>query len=445
MKIKLEVALLSFCQDCEVLRLRDVKYQLQQLLTYEKTILPDFCAICDKRTSPEQSDDVRIGNHGTQSKDKPSPKLSSTVEVSTPSKRRKAVPEHFDAQAVDCRSKRQRTSETSTNCSSQGDPQYVEESDDVIGDSNSDSQSRDGDSADVEPTSKETSTCSPSGFEENIKYLNPKIGFKENIKYLNPKILDMMDRPNTSPFKCKHCSTGKEYRTVDPFLKHIRLAHSSADNVIDEPYKCNTCHKNYAKFNMVKSHLISHQEEKQVACPECGKKFKTNPRLYAHQKIHAPREKILCSVCGACFTTRTSLRQHTVSVHLNLRPFKCEHCVKSFTDRGKMKLHMQRQHRNDRPWMCHLCGKSFKVNDDLLSHSYSHSSVRKYACDVCDYRCKRPEYLRKHRRIHTGEKPYHCEACEMTFSNRTSLVLHQKKHHGGVAKPSGTSPQSVAN
>ena len=54
--------LLSFCQDCEVLRLRDVKAQLQQLFTEEKTILPDVCAICDKSKSPDESNDTGDGN-----------------------------------------------------------------------------------------------------------------------------------------------------------------------------------------------------------------------------------------------------------------------------------------------------------------------------------------------------------------------------------------------
>ena len=794
MKIKNEAAWLFFCQDCEVLCLRDVKAQLQQLFA-KKNILPDVCAICNKSTSPKQSNDARIGSQGTQSKDKHSPKPSSTIKVSTPATRRKAVPEHFDAEKADCRSKRQRTSEGSTNNRSQGDAQHEEQSDDVIGVSNFDSQSRGG-GAGVEASSEDTS--GPSGFdvsgtkvdinwkasqhqkselksknrdlprkatrlstgaiaarqyklktndsdeEENgmtsdgqdddvdanddddyvdsqsdsnveevesddvddkkqtlvnterkeesaIKQLpsphdkklpsphgtegvNPDIlafttpsddprrpfkcklcikmyfpylstfqlhikthngkepmekpfkcdvcdkdykkftllnihkvvhtdrsdkfkctyrnckfmysnkrdlrchvevhsgikrhkcktcvlGFamkrrleihqtihsedrtfvcdicdstfshhrllKEHryrhlnqdkykcdecdytcresygmmahkerhdkkrgchfecdrckqvyasqrflekhlesnnckppkppatakkhsdigyedidissiTKWLNPKILDMMDRPrsSSSPFKCKLCPAAREFKKVSSFLKHMTLTHSE-EHVVDLPYTCDTCHKQFTQFDRLKTHLAAHSDERRYSCPECGNRYKTPGHLATHRTIHRVPEQ-MCSICAKCFTTTSKLKSHIDRVHKKLRPCKCDRCERSFSDKGKLKGHIKRMHENNRPWVCESCGKRFKVKDDLIVHTKLHQE-KKFACDECDYRCARAEYLKKHRRTHTGEKPYHCEACEMRFSNRTSLVLHQKKVHGGVLKPSVTS------
>ena len=262
-------------------------------------------------------------------------------------------------------------------------------------------------------------------------------------KCLDPKVLAMMGNPqsSSSPFKCKHCTATSEFKTINPFLKHMRFAHPEV-NVVDKPYRCNICHKQFKKHSILIHHFTAHSNIKSFACPDCDKKYKKRTHLDEHKKTHQPLE-YMCSVCGAFFLSNSNLKSHMNRIHLGLRPFKCDQCDKSFSEMRNMEEHSQRIHRNDRPWMCDLCGKRFKAVGDLRRHTSSHSSVKKYACDMCDYQCKRQDYLRKHLRIHTGEKPYHCEACEMRFSNRTSLVLHQKKHHGGVVKPSGTSPQSV--
>ena len=266
-------------------------------------------------------------------------------------------------------------------------------------------------------------------------------------KWLDPKILDMMGKPrsSSSPFKCKHCTAAREFKHIYSFLKHTRLMHPE-ENVVDKPYKCDICHNHFKTHHKLALHLPTHSDIKSFACPECDKKFKNTVHLNAHKKIHEPREK-MCNVCGACFMSNCKLKAHIDGTHLGIRAFKCDQCDKSFSDMAKRRIHVQRVHGDgSRPWMCDLCGKSFKVKVSLQAHTYRAHRGKMFACEVCDYRCIRPDYLRKHLRTHTGEKPYHCEAsaCQESFSNRTSLVLHQKKHHQGgiVVKPSVTSSLS---
>ena len=257
-------------------------------------------------------------------------------------------------------------------------------------------------------------------------------------KWLNPKILNIMGKPRSSgtPFRCKLCPLVTEFKKVNPFLKHMRLVHSE-EHVVDLPFRCDICQKGFTGFSELKNHLTVHSDERSHSCPECNNRFKTKYQLGTHMKTHRVPDQ-MCSMCAACFTSPTKLKLHIDRVHKKLRPCKCDRCERSFSDKGKLKDHIQRIHEDNRPWVCESCGRTFKIKMDLAAHLLMHKEKR-FACDECDYRCVRPDYLTKHRRIHTGEKPYHCEACEMRFSNRTSLVLHQNKHHGGVVKPSVTS------
>ena len=283
----------------------------------------------------------------------------------------------------------------------------------------------------------ELNTCKPP---KPPAKKRPNIGYEDiNIsgitKYLNPKILDMMDRPNTSPFKCKHCPAAVEFKKVSPFLKHMNLTHS-AEHIVELPFKCNSCDKCFSVFSKLKQHLISHSEDRSFVCIECNKRFKNKVQLLCHSKIHKAREQ-MCSICGACFSQVSGLSLHVKHVHNKVRPYKCRHCERTFGRKRDMQIHVQR-HKDTRPWVCETCGRSFKARTDLIAHARTHSDVKRYACNMCDYRCVRADYLTKHRRTHSKERPYGCQACGVTFSLRTALVHHQRKDHGGLVTSSSS-------
>ena len=56
-------------------------------------------------------------------------------------------------------------------------------------------------------------------------------------------------------------------------------------------------------------------------------------------KLIASENANFCSDCGKTFSTSGNLRNHILTIHENLRPFKCPNCSKSYSLESRLLVH----------------------------------------------------------------------------------------------------------
>ena len=167
-----------------------------------------------------------------------------------------------------------------------------------------------------------------------------------------------------------------------------------------------------------------------------------------------------CEICQKTFSTGGNLRNHIMTIHQNLRPFKCpfpgcekkysiqtrlqvhyrthigkkpyicRFCQKAFNEKGNLKTH-ERFHSEIRPFKCNECNKTYKTNGHLKDHiEIQHMKIRKFPCHFCDKKFGRISTLKAHIRTHTGEKNYKCkiENCNKFFAEKGNMEIHYKRH-----------------
>ncbi|XP_026789908.3 zinc finger protein 569 [Pangasianodon hypophthalmus] len=138
--------------------------------------------------------------------------------------------------------------------------------------------------------------------------------------------------------------------------------------------------------------------EEAVWCETCGKEFKRFDLLSDHRRVHSRKRPYACDQCGMMFAKPAYLKIH-LRRHAGERAFPCDQCDKRFFDKYDLGVH-QRDHTGERPYVCRECGKSFK----------------------------RIYILNKHKKTHSNEKPFECHVCGKAYKYGYSYRLHMKNH-----------------
>ena len=76
-------------------------------------------------------------------------------------------------------------------------------------------------------------------------------------------------------------------------------------------HKCPHCSTEFTRHHNLKSHLLTHSQEKPFSCQQCHAKFRRLHDLKRHMKLHTGEKPHLCPKCGRKFARGDALARHS--------------------------------------------------------------------------------------------------------------------------------------
>ncbi|XP_037936410.1 zinc finger protein 425-like [Teleopsis dalmanni] len=218
-------------------------------------------------------------------------------------------------------------------------------------------------------------------------------------------IQDGMRKKKT--FKCEKCE--KIFRNKEKYEAHINFEHKD----VEKPYPCEFCENSYRLYSSLRRHTL---------------KVHINSNL---SKSSEDEKLFMCEICCKAFKRTDHLRDHINAVHYGLRPFKCKYCDKSFAARKTCRVH-EMSHTGDRPFSCDLCDRSFRQKTLLKIHMEIHTTSTDLLCPICKRARPSVEELREHVIQHEMTMQHQCSKCGKIFRKKSNMYAHDKRMHSRV-------------
>lgn len=163
--------------------------------------------------------------------------------------------------------------------------------------------------------------------------------------------------------KCDKCP--KMFKTKYQLRVHNDKEHNA--------FKCPKCPLILGSRYLKKRHMALVHDVKsiQFKCDECEKVFILKNKLVEHkERTHLKLKPNVCPICGFRVFNKELLKRHMVR-HDDARPFECDICKKAFQRKKTLEYH-RRIHTSDRRHACKACGKSFVQVASLKLHMRVH-------------------------------------------------------------------------
>lgn len=167
-------------------------------------------------------------------------------------------------------------------------------------------------------------------------------------------------------FECDSCD--KKFLTTTG----LRIHKQNSDHKTPEELSCEICGKLFKDFRILKKHKRTHLPDDEKYCFECelcGKRLIDKFSLKYHiENVHYGVKVAECKICNKTFAHRSNLRSHMIS-HSNEK-IECKSCGKIFKNQISLQTHFKNFHKeNLKRFTCEQCEKTFKSKVELLRHS----------------------------------------------------------------------------
>ena len=93
-------------------------------------------------------------------------------------------------------------------------------------------------------------------------------------------------------------------------LPHSGLRHESPRSPSNKKHRCPYCDTEFTRHHNLKSHLLTHSQEKPYVCSTCQSRFRRLHDLKRHTKLHTGERPHICEKCGRKFARGDALARH---------------------------------------------------------------------------------------------------------------------------------------
>ena len=136
--------------------------------------------------------------------------------------------------------------------------------------------------------------------------------------------------PTPNMLRCTHCQ--KLYPNSNTLKLHIRYQHN----------KLNMCPHCHGIFTPLRRHIETHSDNKIHKCLDRTESFNPEHKLRHHKVKHSDIliKTYCCQICEKKSTHLNSLRSHML-IHRFQKDLACSHCSKSFASSYKLNRHVK--------------------------------------------------------------------------------------------------------
>lgn len=240
-------------------------------------------------------------------------------------------------------------------------------------------------------------------------------------------------RETQKTFKCTVFNCHRRFTTESDLKIHLE------NHDKQKIYQCHFpgCPWSFSTPYKLRRHASSHEQTKSFKCnhPGCDVSCSTKYNLKAHQQVHKPEDKSHCALCNISFNSKLQMLKHQRLKHEKEAVFSCSHenCDKKFHTIAARTTHLKTHQRTKIICWFDGCGKKFHKPASLREHVLSkHTKIRPYKCDYpdCCWEFTTNSKLKRHMVTHTGMKSWICpfEKCSSKFYRKEHLKSHLKIH-----------------